>query len=110
VARMGDSYREFRQPRGPSPTWVGWVTRTDDQFVALLRPDVGSGRLVVLAGDPETGVVSDVELDRTSGGLRLAVDHPLAQTVGSPVCLFPESPEPARTLMLNDPASQLARN
>ena len=89
VARMGESFRRFREPRPQPPRWVGWVARQQDQFVALLEPQQATGDLCVVVRDAATGAVARHHIDPVVGTAMRLIQDPAGQVVGAPVCLFP---------------------
>jgi hypothetical protein len=96
VAKMGESFRSFREPRRQPPKWIGWVAREDDRYVALLQSADAQGRLFVLACGQPGGATQLVEIGAVTGGSQVSIEDTAAQVVGAPVCLFPTTEATAR--------------
>ncbi len=94
VRRMSDSFREFRQPRPQPPAWIGWVTRSDNRFTAVLRSPAGDGQLLAVSPDQKSGKIRQVEISPPAEGLIGDIDDSAALVVGAPICLLPPE-EPA---------------
>jgi hypothetical protein len=95
VKRMSESFRRFREPRQPSPVWIGWVAREEDRYVALLKSQPSRGPLFVLAYDQKSARTSLVEIAPATGPSSPSIEEKAAQVVGSPIYQFPPTPGPS---------------
>ena len=98
VQKMSANFKKWRQPRPPSPRWIGWVARQNDQYVAMLAAPSGKQTLYALVTDDHTKEVSMVPIETTinpeSAGAEIVISNPAGQVCGAMICIVPTSKPP----------------